>query len=71
MINEIICVTYDLNSVTYEHEESYIPNDSPKDFLLEFTTPLERKQQAQLKYPSNNICYCNHSRNCKVPVVLQ
>lgn len=43
MINEIICVTYDLNSATYEHEESYIPNNSLKDFLLEFT-PLEKRK---------------------------
>lgn len=43
MINEINCVTYCLNSVAYEHEESYIPFNSPKDFLLEFT-PLEKKR---------------------------
>lgn len=43
MINEINCVTYDLNSVTYEHEESYIANNSLKDFLLEFA-PLEKKR---------------------------
>lgn len=34
MINEINCVTYDLNSVTYEHEESYTPNNSLKIFYL-------------------------------------
>lgn len=70
MINENNCITYYLNSVAYEHEESYIPNNSPKDFLLEFT-PLERKEHAQLKYPSNNMYHCNKSRTCKVPVVLQ
>lgn len=42
MINEINCVTYDLNSGAYEHE-SYIPNNYLKDFQLEFT-PLEKKR---------------------------
>lgn len=69
MINEINCVTYDLHSVAYEHK-SYLPNNSLKIFLLEFT-PLEKKEQAQLKCPSNNTCHTNNSRTCKVPAVLQ
>lgn len=37
MINGINYVTYYLNSVAFEHEESYVPNNSLKDFLIEFT----------------------------------
>lgn len=37
MINGINCVTYYLNSVAYEHKESYVPNNSLKDFLIELT----------------------------------
>lgn len=69
MINEINCVTYDLNSGAYEHE-SYIPNNYLKDFLLEFI-PLEKKEQAQLKCPLSNTCLCNNSRTYKVPVALK
>lgn len=31
----------------------------------------EKKEQVQLKYPSNNICHCNNSRTRNVSVVLQ
>lgn len=47
MINKINSVTYDLNSVTYEHENLLYQIMLLKIFLLEFT-PLEKKKKSKL-----------------------
>ena len=48
MINEVNCVNYGPNSVTYEHEECYMLSNSLKDFLLEFIPLKKRASSAEI-----------------------